>query len=107
LLTVFAEVLLGATGTISEVEARQLASAVSRSMFHHNEDGSAVDGKGKDQKRKPVKRNVQPTLALAFLIKKRGEYAASLGKAASDAQRDSKLFLPSTREIMEWKSVSH
>ncbi|KAL2173087.1 Rho GTPase activation protein [Thermothelomyces heterothallicus CBS 202.75] len=105
LLTVFAEVLLGARGEINEADARQLASAVSRAMFHHDADGVVLDNKGKDQKKKPFRRNVQPTLALAFLIKKRGEYAMSLSKAAGEdaSKRHSQMFLPSTREILEWK----
>ncbi|KAL1836542.1 hypothetical protein VTJ49DRAFT_5039 [Mycothermus thermophilus] len=103
LLTLFAQVLLKGTGVINEADARQLASAVSGAMFHHDADGASLE-KGKTQRKKPVKRNVQPTLALAFLIRKRGDYMASLGKAASDARRDSKMFLPSTREILEWKN---
>ncbi len=111
LLTLFAEVLLAATGTITEVDARQFASAVSRSMFHQDMDGSTLgsDRKSREVKKNPPRRNVQPTLALAFLIKKRGEYAASLGRAsgnASASKRESKLFLPSTKEIMEWKGMS-
>jgi len=101
LLTLFAEVLLAASGSISEADARQLASSVSRAMFHQD-----VEFVGGDQRKKPAKRNVQPTLALAFLIKKRGEYAISLGRSADGAtKRDSKMFLPSTREMMEWKGV--
>ncbi|KAL2163890.1 hypothetical protein VTH06DRAFT_3102 [Thermothelomyces fergusii] len=106
LLTVFAEVLLGARGDISDADARQLASAVSRAMFHHDADGMMGDSKGKDQiKNKAVRRNVQATLALAFLIKKRGEYAMSLRKAAIEdaSKRASQMFLPSTQEILEWK----
>jgi hypothetical protein len=105
LLTLFAEVLLAAAGEISEADARQLASAVSRAMFHHDAEGAALDGKGRDAKKKPGRRNVQPTLALAFLIKKRGEYALSLGNSSNDAKRESKLFLPTTREMMEWKGM--
>ncbi|KAK4156114.1 hypothetical protein C8A00DRAFT_12907 [Chaetomidium leptoderma] len=107
LLTLFAEVLLAAAGTITEADARQLASAVSRAMFHQDLETGGVDSKGKDQKKKPVRRNVQPTLALAFLIRKRGEYAVSLDEAASNdaSKRESKMFLPSTKEIMEWKGA--
>ncbi|GAB1318401.1 GTPase-activating protein SAC7 [Madurella fahalii] len=108
LLTVFAEVLLAASGDITEADARRLASAVSRAMFHQDTDASVLvsnhDTRSKEQKRKSTKRNVHPTLALAFLIRKRGEYAISLGKlAGSSAHRESKLFLPSTREMLEWK----
>ncbi|KAK4121482.1 hypothetical protein N657DRAFT_673305 [Parathielavia appendiculata] len=105
LLTLFAEVLLAASGHITEADARKLASAVSRAMFHQDADGDAKGGK--DRKKKSDKRNVQPTLALAFLIRKRGEYAVSLGEAAASnaSKRDSK-FLPSTREILEWKAGS-
>jgi hypothetical protein len=104
LLTLFAEVLLAATGRIAEADARQLASAVSRAMFHQDAD---VEAKGKDQKKKSAKRDVQPTLALAFLIKKRGEYAVSLGEAvAGNASRRDSKFLPSTREMLEWKGAA-
>jgi hypothetical protein len=108
LLTLFAEVLLAAAGEITEADARQLASAVSRAIFHHDTDGSSLNGKGREQKRQPVRRNVHPTLALAFLIKKRGEYAVSLGQAAASnaSKRDSKMFLPSTKEMMEWKGMN-
>ncbi|KAK4238332.1 hypothetical protein C8A03DRAFT_15201 [Achaetomium macrosporum] len=105
LLTLFAEVLLAATGTVTEADARQLASTVSRAMFHQDADAGPLDSKNRDLKKKPVRRNVQPTLALAFLIKKRAEYAIRLDEASKRdmTKRDSKLFLPSTREIMEWK----
>ncbi|KAL2020611.1 hypothetical protein VTK56DRAFT_8101 [Thermocarpiscus australiensis] len=108
LLTLFAEVLLAATGGISEADARQFASGVSRAMFHQDADtgvttGSA-DSRIRDQQRKSTKKNVHPILALAFLIKKRGEYAISLGKASGNgSKRETKMFLPSTREILEWK----
>ena len=107
LLTLFAEVLLAATGEITEADARQLASAVSRAMFHQDMDGSSLNGNIREQRKQPVRRNVQPTLALAFLIKKRGEYAVSLGQAAASnaSKRDSKMFLPSTKEMMEWKGM--
>ncbi|KAH6631218.1 hypothetical protein F5144DRAFT_212411 [Chaetomium tenue] len=108
LLTLFAEVLIAATGAITEADARHLAAAVSRAMFHHDADGVSLESKGKDPKKKPTRRNVQPTLALAFLIKKRGEYAVSLSEAAKSdaAKRDSKMFLPTTKEMMEWKGIS-
>ncbi|KAL2128316.1 hypothetical protein VTI74DRAFT_9357 [Chaetomium olivicolor] len=109
LLTLFAEVLLAATGTINEADARQLASAVSRAMFHQDADANNHDEKSKGHKGKPGKRNVHPTLALAFLIKKRGDYAISIGEAGSSkskSKRESNMFLPRTREIMEWKGVS-
>jgi hypothetical protein len=65
-------------------------------MFHS--DGANEKTKAK---------NVHPTLALAFLVKKRGEYATSLGtleKSKSAGKRsEASLFLPSTKEIMEWK----
>ncbi|KAK3338746.1 putative RhoGAP group protein [Neurospora tetraspora] len=81
-------------GVVHEVDARRLASELSSSMFHT------------DNMNLGKKTAAHPTLALAFLIKKRGDYAASIGKAATApgrARRESELFLPSTREIMEWK----
>jgi len=109
LLTLFAEILIAATGEINEADARQLASSVSRAMFHYDADGGGIDSKAREQRKKPIRRNVQPTLALAFLIKKRGEYAASLKKAAGEdaSKRASQMFLPSTKEILEWKGVNH
>ena len=109
LLTLFAEVLLAASGRISEADARQFASAVSRAMFHQGGEGG-IGGGGEKKSRDPRK-NVQPTLALAFLIRKRGEYAVSLSSASGGSnpklsKRDSKLFLPSTKEMMEWKRVN-
>ncbi|KAK4097904.1 hypothetical protein N658DRAFT_433193 [Parathielavia hyrcaniae] len=111
LLTLFAEVLLAATGRIAGEDARQLASAVSRALFHQDADGGgdASNSKGsRDRKKKSAKRSVQPTLALAFLIQKRGEYAVLLGEAATTSafRRDSK-FLPSTREMLEWKAAGN
>ncbi|KAK3899797.1 hypothetical protein C8A05DRAFT_17818 [Staphylotrichum tortipilum] len=111
LLTLFAEVLLAASGQVTEADARQLASSVSRAMFHQDVEpvvaGTGTGGGGLMGRKKSAsgKRNVQPTLALAFLIKKRGEYAVSLGEASGKGanKRDSKMFLPSTREMMEWK----
>lgn len=86
-------------GGVHEVDARRLASALSRSMFHT------------DNMNLPKRTAAHPTLALAFLIKKRGDYAATIGKVATAtgmtttgrARRESELFLPSTREILEWK----
>ncbi|KAH6612814.1 hypothetical protein B0J18DRAFT_66956 [Chaetomium sp. MPI-SDFR-AT-0129] len=106
LLTIFAEVLLASSGEISEANARQLASSVTKSIFHQDTDGTGLEGKPiKEYKKKPIKRDVQPTLALAFLIKKRGEYAVSLSEVAKTdgSKRNSTSFLPSTKEIMEWK----
>ncbi|KAL2193950.1 hypothetical protein P885DRAFT_44039 [Corynascus similis CBS 632.67] len=109
LLTLFAEILIAATGEINEADARQLASSVSRAMFHYDADGGGIDSKAREHRKKLIRRNVQPTLALAFLIKKRGEYAASLKKAAGEdaSKRASQMFLPSTKEILEWKGVNH
>ncbi|KAK3399621.1 putative RhoGAP group protein [Sordaria brevicollis] len=89
---------------VHEVDARRLASALSRSMFHT------------DDMNLPKKTAAHPTLALAFLIKKRGDYARVMGKVVTstgsgtgsgmtrkERRRESELFLPSTREIMEWK----
>lgn len=125
LLTLFAEVLIAATGDISEADARQLAASVSRAMFHQDLEAGVPGGQGgeggggsghgdrrasRDVKRTAAapRRNVQPTLALAFLIRKRGEYAVSLSQraAGSGSKRESK-FLPSTREMLEWKGVGH
>ncbi|KAK3948160.1 hypothetical protein QBC32DRAFT_65949 [Pseudoneurospora amorphoporcata] len=91
-------------GVVHEADARRLASALSRSMFHTDNMNLG--------KKTWTASAAHPTLALAFLIKKRGDYAASIGKAAAMAmtttpgrarRRESELFLPSTREIMEWK----
>ncbi|KAL0466255.1 Rho GTPase activation protein [Neurospora intermedia] len=84
----------GGHGVVHEVDARRLASELSSSMFHT------------DSMKLGKKAAAHPTLALAFLIKKRGDYAARIGKAAmapGHSRRASELFLPSTREIMEWK----
>ncbi|KAK0723508.1 Rho GTPase activation protein [Lasiosphaeria miniovina] len=104
LLTLFAEVTPRSPerpNEIPEADARQLASVVSRALFHHESDS---------RKRKPKKNNnnnnsVHPTLALAFLIKKRGEYTVSLDRldAINSKKNGPSLFLPSTKEIMEWK----
>lgn len=110
LLTLFAEILLAATGQVTEADARQLASSVSRALFHQDVEPVVSGGTGSGlmlgrRKSSAGRRNVQPTLALAFLIKKRGEYAVTLGEASGKgaSKRDSKMFLPSTREMMEWK----
>lgn len=84
----------GGHGVVHEVDARRLASELSSSMFHT------------DNMKLGKKAAAHPTLALAFLIKKRGDYVARIGKAAmapGHSRRASELFLPSTREIMEWK----
>ncbi|KAL2259875.1 hypothetical protein VTK26DRAFT_6302 [Humicola hyalothermophila] len=111
LLTLFAEVLLSASGRITDADARQFASAVSGALFHQSADGTLGGGDGRGKSPFPRK-NVQPTLALAFLIKKRGEYAVSLlgadgGKSGSKSskKRTSALFLPSTKEMLEWKGA--
>lgn len=117
LLGLFAECLMAAseTGTITEADARHFASAVSRALFHHDTDASVVVGSTNSTvtsisssggRRRAGKKNVHPTLALAFLIKKRGDYSATLGRAtaASAARRDTK-FLPSTKEMMQWKGL--
>ncbi|KAK0641389.1 Rho GTPase activation protein [Cercophora newfieldiana] len=97
LLTLFAETVTRRDSKgrphISEADARNLASAVSRAMFHTDESG-----KGKNSTK-----NVHATLALAFLLKKRGEYVASLGKGEKGEEKEEPGFLPSTREILEWK----
>ncbi len=111
LLTLFAEVLLASTGQVTEADARQLASSVSRALFHQDIEPVVGGGGGGLMGRWKAagagRRNVQPTLALAFLIKKRGEYAVTLGEASGKgaSKRDSKMFLPSTREMMEWKGT--
>ncbi|KAK3380686.1 Rho GTPase activation protein [Lasiosphaeria ovina] len=119
LLTLFAEVTPRSPerpNEIPEADARQLASVVSRALFHHESDvrmsaqtgGNDAGDDKKSRKRKPKKNNnnsVHPTLALAFLIKKRGEYTVSLDRldAINSKKNGPSLFLPSTREIMEWK----
>jgi hypothetical protein len=116
LLTVFAELLLAPSGSgrsrgkITEADARQFASAVSRAMFHQDASagvavGHGGDGRNEEQRRKDARKNVHPTLALAFLIQKRGEYVVWMGKAASNSKRESKMFLPSTEEMLEWKGT--
>ncbi|KAK3937763.1 GTPase-activating protein SAC7 [Diplogelasinospora grovesii] len=102
LLNLFAQIVASlsardSTGTGSrEADARQLAGAVSRALFHSQpaRDGSC-SRKNND---------AHPTLALAFLIVKRAEYTTSLGHLShSRRRRDSNMFLPSTREMMEWR----
>ncbi len=91
---------------IGEADARHLASAVARALFHAE---GMKGGSGGREKSK----HVHATLALAFLIKKRGDYAVSLGADGGgrggtrggemrEGQKKAE-FLPSTREILEWK----
>ncbi|KAK4202362.1 hypothetical protein QBC40DRAFT_252195 [Triangularia verruculosa] len=105
LLALFAEVLIQATGDITEADSRHLASAVSRALFHQDTDASVVAGgiPSTVSKKKTNKKNVHPTLALAFLIKKRGEYSATLGKATNMGTKRDTQFLPTTKEMMQWK----
>ncbi|KAK3353956.1 Rho GTPase activation protein [Lasiosphaeria hispida] len=72
---------------VDEADARQLAAGVAGAVFQNT---------GED---KGGKKGVHATLALAFLIKKRGEYEVEVGKRREKKEG----FLPSTREIMEWK----
>ncbi|KAK3986803.1 hypothetical protein QBC44DRAFT_344330 [Cladorrhinum sp. PSN332] len=116
LLTLFAEILIAKAGEVTEVDARHLASAVSRALFHQDTEFSvtigratSVNGRSADSRRRANKKNAHPTLALAFLIKKRGEYANTLKKATGmgdpnckAAKKDPK-FLPSTKEMLDWK----
>lgn len=101
LLGLFAQILTKRTAEgdieISDANARQLASAVSTAMFH-SDDGH-----------RNSKTAVHPTLALAFMIKKRGEYIGALEKEKERAKnlksrRDSNMFLPTTEEILQWKA---
>ncbi|VBB76580.1 Putative Rho-GTPase-activating protein [Podospora comata] len=104
LLAIFAEVLLQTTGNVTEADSRHFASAVSRALFHQDTDASVVAGGAPTaSKKKTNKRSVHPTLALAFLIKKRGEYSATLGKATNMGTKRDTQFLPTTKEIMQWK----
>jgi len=66
---------------------------VARGIFHTDESG-----RGKNSSR-----NLHATLALAFLVKKRGEYVTSMGRGGNGEEREEAGFLPSTREILEWK----
>jgi hypothetical protein len=93
LLNLFA-LLATVSGTMSDLDCRRIASAVARSLFHPKDTKSGSEAA------------VKSTLALAFLIRKRSDYASSLqmmGKGIS--KRDSKMFLPTTKEIMEWKGL--
>ncbi|KAK3323209.1 hypothetical protein B0T19DRAFT_401550 [Cercophora scortea] len=113
LLNLFAEILIsraapshgsgsgsGSGDAINEADARRLAASVARALFHTDE--------GKFGGRKTAA--VHPTLALAFLIVKRGEYMGSLGKVdmvmGGAGRRESNMFLPSTKEMMRWKGQS-
>ncbi|KAK4225244.1 hypothetical protein QBC38DRAFT_268420 [Podospora fimiseda] len=114
LLTLFAEILIAKAGEVTEVDARHLASAVSRAMFHQETEPSvtfgrrtSVNGRSADSRKKANKKNAHPTLALAFLIRKRGEYANVLKKATGMGDPRAKVkdpeFLPSTKEMLDWK----
>ncbi|KAK3312528.1 Rho GTPase activation protein [Apodospora peruviana] len=100
LLSLFAEVLTKTTEDwskteISEAEARQFSAGVSRALFHLDDSDMSA------------KNAVHPTLALAFIIRKRGEYLGSLDKQedkSGKGKRDSSMFLPSTQEMMQWKA---
>lgn len=105
LLGLFAQILVKKTAAdgegfeISDANARQLASAVSTAMFH-SDDGN-----------RNSKTAVHPTLALAFIIKKRGEYMGALEREKEKnnlkglrGRRESNMFLPSTEEILQWKA---
>ncbi|KAK3688810.1 hypothetical protein B0T22DRAFT_162295 [Podospora appendiculata] len=114
LLNLFAEILISRATPhragrevpvmINEADARRLAASVARALFHTDE--------GKFGGRKNAA--VHPTLALAFLIVKRGEYMGSLGRldavvmggGGAGRRRESNMFLPSTKEIMRWKGQS-
>lgn len=95
LLTLFAEMVTKRDekggAAIGEADARSLASSVARAMFHLEEGGGA----------KGNQKNVHATLALAFLVKKRGEYLSSLGGRGKAA------FLPSTKEMLAWKGPNN
>ncbi|KAK4449787.1 hypothetical protein QBC34DRAFT_83300 [Podospora aff. communis PSN243] len=97
LLTLFADTVTKRDSKgrphILDADARNLASAVARAMFHTDESGRA----------KKSSRDVHATLALAFLIKKRGEYDMSMGRGQAGEAKEEAGFLPSTREILEWK----
>ncbi|KAK0627387.1 hypothetical protein B0T14DRAFT_135395 [Immersiella caudata] len=97
LLTLFAETVTKGDSKgrphILDADARNLAAAVARAMFHTDETGSG----------KKSSRNVHATLALAFLIKKRGEYDISMERGQAGETKEEVGFLPSTREILEWR----
>ncbi|KAM7216797.1 Rho GTPase activation protein [Rhypophila decipiens] len=97
LLGLFAQILTKRTAEgeieVGDANARQMASAVARAMFHT------------DDVNRTSKTAVHPTLALAFMIKKRGEYIGVLEKEkAKSKRRDSNMFLPTTEEILQWKA---
>jgi GTPase-activating protein SAC7 len=119
LLSLFADILIAKAGEVTEVDARHLASAVSRALFHQDTEPSvmigratSVNGRSTEMRKKANKKNAHPTLALAFLIKKRGEYAHTLKKATGMGDPNHKgvkkdpQFLPSTREMLDWKNAS-
>lgn len=81
LLTMWAETVMRKNGEIREADARNLASTVSRAVFQLDQEGG--------------KRSVHATLALAFLIRKRGEDLRAMNKGEGWA--------PSTREILGWR----
>ncbi|KAK0621972.1 hypothetical protein B0T17DRAFT_308251 [Bombardia bombarda] len=101
LLNMFAEILMplaqsatDAAGpnkstVIKEADARHFSAAISRALFHSDETQT-------------MKNAVHPTLALAFIIGERGKYLDSLG-ASNKGKRESNMFLPSTKEMMQWK----
>jgi len=81
-------------GVITDADARNLASAVARAMFHTEESGKSGERR----------RNVHATLALAFLLKKRGEYVTAMGKSERGEEGGEEPgFLPSTKEMLEWR----
>ena len=118
LLTLFAEMVTRKTskGTvgISDVDARALAAAVAGPMFKFTgagvKNGGDESGRGRGyQAKSSGTKEVHATLALAFLVKKRGEYMSAMerGSMWGTGKRengDGDGFLPSTREILEWKS---
>lgn len=116
LLSLFADILVAKSGEVTEVDARHLASAVSRALFHQDTEpgitlgrATSVNGKSTESRRKSNKKSAHPTLALAFLIKKRGEYAMMLKQATGmgnpKASKSATKFLPSTDEILAWKNT--
>jgi len=116
LLSLFAEILVAKSGEVTELDARHLASAVSRAFFHQDAEpgialgrATSVNGKSTESKKKPNKKSAHPTLALAFLIKKRGEYAITLQQATGmgnpKASKSATKFLPTTDEILAWKNT--
>ena len=93
---------------INEQDAIRMAAALAKAMFHIEPE---TPGK------KENKNAAHPTLALAFIIRKRGEYLASLGRVGSfpvsraatpglvmaNGNRGDSTFLPSTEEILGWR----